>query len=193
MGALLVPLFSLLSNIPGMIGQYFQKKQEIELVKIDNKAKLEIAKQEFITVQAKADSDRAIQALSSTSPFFKHYVFWMLSSPFISCLVGYPEYAQMVFHNLNSLPEWYLLIYTAIIGVIFGIPVPGSVMGNIWEGLKESRQNSREYKLAKINRVALANSIRARSGPMTQAQVDGMDKIVDLIEQDGFGNGDTEK
>lgn len=193
MGALLVPLLGLLSNLPGMVGQYFAKKQELEQLKIETQAKLEFEKQQLAGEIAKADLERAKEALSSTTPMFKHCVFWMLSSPFISCLIGYPEYAQMVFANLNALPEWYLVIYTGIIGVIFGIPVPGTIMGNIWEGIKASRQNSREYKLAKLNRKAVADALRKANGPLTQSQVDGMDKMLDLIEKDGFGNGDDQK
>lgn len=193
MGALLVPLLGLLSNLPGMVGQYFAKKQELEQLKIETQSKLELEKQQLVGEIAKADLERAKEALNATTPLFKHCVFWMLSSPFISCLLGYPEYAQMVFANLNSLPEWYLVIYTGIIGVIFGIPVPGTIMGNIWEGIKNARANSREYKLAKINRKAVADAIRAANGPMSQAQVDRMDKMIDLIEKDGFGNGDDEK
>lgn len=191
MGAFLVPLLGLLSKLPGMVGDYFAKKQEIERLKLETQAQLELEKQKLVSIIAQSDAERAKESLGATTPLFKHCVFWMLSSPFISCLIGYPEYAQMVFHNLNSLPEWYLLIYTGIIGVIFGIPVPGSVMGNIWQGLKDARQNSREYKLAKINRVALANSIRQLNGPLSQAQVEGMDRIVDLIEKDQFGNKDA--
>ncbi len=188
MGALLVPLLALLSKLPGLVGDYFAKRQEIELIKVNTQAQLELEKQKLVAEQARADADRATEALKSTSQLFKHCVFWMLSSPFLSCLIGYPEYAQMVFHNLNALPEWYLIIYTGIIGVIFGIPVPGSIMGNIWEGLKTARANSKEFKLAKINREALANALRSANGPLDQTTVKIMDKVADLIDKDQFGN-----
>lgn len=190
MAAILPVILSLLSGLPGKIGDYFAKKQEIEQLKLETQYKLEVERQKLVAEQARADAERAKESIKATSKFFKHCVFWMLSSPFISCLIGYPEYAQMVFDNLNALPEWYLVIYTGIIGVIFGIPVPGSVMGNIWEGIKRSNNNRKEFQLAKLNRKALADGLRSMNGSLSQSQVDVMDKIIDLIERDNFGNRD---
>jgi hypothetical protein len=176
MGAILPLIFGILSKIPGQIGEYYAKKQELEKLKVETQSKIEHEKQQFAAEMAKADAERATESLKATGQYFKYAVFWMLSSPFISCLLNYPEYAEMVFKNLNALPEWYLIIYTGIIGVIYGIPVPGSVMGNIWQGIKDSREKTREFKLQKLNAKAALDTMRKLvfTKGMTQQQVDAI-------------------
>lgn len=183
--AIFTTLFSLLSGLPGVIGDYFKKKQEIEQQKLNNEYAIEVEKEKLAAQLAQAESDRAEQAIQSTGMWFKYCVFWLLASPFIACLFNYPEYAQHLFSNLNTLPEWYLIIFTGMVGVIWGIPVPGSVMGNIWEGIKEARANSREFKLEKlrINRKQFYDTARQVSGqPLSQQYVAQTEKVFDAID-----------
>lgn len=176
MSAIILALTSALSRLPGVLGDYFQRKQEIQLIKAQTQRDIAVEQQKLAGRIAEADAERAVMAIKSTSRWFKHTVFFLLSCPFIACLIGFPEYAEMVFANLSALPEWYLIMYTGIIGVIYGIPVPGSVMGNIWEGLKQSRANTREFKLQR-ERIRASKPLfdiirRIKKQPLTQEDVD---------------------
>lgn len=150
--AWLAAIPTLLSKITGSVSEYLKHKAELKKIERETERQLALERQKYISELAKNDSERAKEALRSTGKWFKYSVFWLISSPFIACLIGQPWYAEQVFNNLNVLPEWYAVLYTGIIMVIFGIPVPGSVAGNIWEGLKETRRNNKQYKLEKLNR-----------------------------------------
>ncbi len=140
---------SALSGLPGLLGDYFKRKQEIQKIEAETDKLVALKKQDLAAIIAKADVERATAALKATGAWFKYIVFWLIASPFVACLIGFPEYAAQVFENLKALPEWYLIIFTGIVAVIWGIPVQGSIMGHIWDGIKTSVANRRQYKLDK--------------------------------------------
>lgn len=185
MSAILTTVFSLLSDLPGMLGDYFKRKQELEKIKLDTQLQIEHEKQKLAGELAKADYQRAIEGLKSTGQWFKYCVFWMFASPFISCLIGYPEYAERVFQNLEILPADYKMIFFGMIGIIWGIPVPGSIMGNVWEGIKNAMEKRREYKLAKIDRKAYYETIRKfnNNSPIPQKFVDQQEAVFNELEK----------
>lgn len=176
MSAIVLAIVSALSGLPGVLGDYFKRKQEIQIIRTQTMRDIAVEKQKLAGRIAEAEAERAVMALKSTSQWFKQLVFFLLSTPFIAALIGFPEYSAMVFDNLRALPEWYLIMYTGIIGVIYGIPVPGSIMGNIWEGLKQSSANRREYKLERErirSKKPLFDLIRRiKEKPLTQQDVD---------------------
>ena len=174
-------LFSFLGNLLGTLGEYFKKKQDIELANVEVQRQLALANVKAASDQSISADNRAVESLKVTGTNFKYCVFWLISSPFIACLLGQTWYAQMVFANLAALPQWYMLLYSGIIGVIWGIPVPGSVMGNIWEGIKNSAQTRRDYKLekAKINRDAVFASLRKDLKTLNQKTVNIVDHALD--------------
>lgn len=184
MSIILSTLFSLLSNVPGMMGDYFKKKQELESKKLDVQLALEEERLRFAAETAKSDSARAQASLAATGSYFKYCVFWLISSPFIACLIGQDWYATMVFNNLKALPDWYMILYSAIVGVIWGIPVPGSVMGNIWSGIQQASANRRELKLAKFNDKKYFDIIKQLFPKgMNQNQVDIFTKAKEEAQQ----------
>lgn len=151
---------SALSGLPGILGDYFKRKQEIQKIEAETDKLVAIKKQDLAAVIAKADAERAATALKSTGSWFKYIVFWLIASPFVACLIGFPEYAAQVFENLKALPEWYLIIFTGIIAVIWGIPVQGTIMGQVWEGIKTSVANRRQYKIEKtVAKAAIKKNI----------------------------------
>lgn len=167
-----------------MVGDYFKKKQEIEQLKIENEKVFLLKQQEAIKDMQISDNNRAIAGLKATGKYFKYCVFWMISSPFIACLAGHPEYAEQVFKNLEVLPADYRYMYYGIIAIIFGIPVPGSYAGGIWEGIKTAIANRREYKLAKLNRKLYYDTIRKFNGgkPIPQQFVDQQEAVFNEME-----------
>lgn len=187
MGAILTLLFTGLSKIPGVLGDYFKRKQEIQLIKAETDRQLAIEHQKMVAETARADAERATVALGATGMWFKYVVFGMISIPFLSCLIGFPSYATMVFTNLSALPEWYLIMYTSIVAVIWGIPVKGSVMGYIFNGIKDSVQNRRQYKLEKkaLERQDVFEVVKQlREGqPYVQKEVDLINKVIDVYEK----------
>lgn len=199
MGALL----GILAGLPSLISQWINGKQEaakkqadIELTKINNALLIEQEKSKLAAEMARAevqkdseDSNRAKVALQSTGKFFKYSVFWLLSFPFVACLVGFPQYSQYIFDNLGKLPEWYLIIYTSIIAVIWGIPVKGNISGFVVDGIKSSVQNRRDYKLekAKIDREAYYNAMRKKQGYVSSDDVKKQEAIFDELDKQNQG------
>lgn len=169
-------------GVLGQIGDYFRRKDELNKAQLELQNQLLLEKQKMAAELAKADSERATVALGATSHWFKYIVFIMISSPFMACLLNYPDYAQMVFDNLSRLPEWYLIIYTSIIAVIWGIPVKGSIMGFVVEGIKQTRQNQKQYKLQKLNRRIIYEAIRKTDGHVSQDLVNNLEPVLDKIE-----------
>lgn len=184
MSAILMSLFSILSNVPGMLGDYFKKKQEIENQKLNAEFALEIERAKLAAELAKSDYQRASASLQSTGQWFKYCVFWLISSPFIACLIGQQWYALMLFDNLRALPEWYMILYSAIIGVIWGIPVPGSVMGNVWAGMKQAAANHRDYKIAKMDRKLFYDALRKMQGYVSPDDVKKFNHVLDKAESE---------
>ena len=182
MSFILSGLLSLLSGLPTAFGEYFKKKQEIEKAKLDNELQLELERQKYIAQEAASSSDRAKASLKATSPLFKYCVFIMLSSPFAACLIGYNDYANSVFANLEHLPQWYLILYTSIIAVIWGIPVQGNITSMIVDGLKTATANRREFKLAKIDRKAYYDALRLKQGYVSGDDVAKQEKVFDAME-----------
>lgn len=185
MPAILTMLFSMLSGLPGILGDYFAKKQEMQEIELETQRQVMLEKQKLVNEMARADADRATAALGATGMWFKYCVFWMISFPFITCLIGWPQYANYVFHNLSVLPQWYMILYTSIVAVIWGIPVRGNIVGLTVQALKDTVSSSREYRLAKLDRKAYYKAVKDSTGQsVPQSYIDAQDKIFDKMEQE---------
>lgn len=171
-------VFSLLGSLVKPIGEYFKNKSEIRKINAQTEQQIALERQKLAAQIAKADAERATVALGATSAKFKYVVFGLISSPFVATLIGFPEYATSVFDNLRALPEWYMIMYTSIIAVIWGIPVQGSIMNNIFDSMRKSRELRREYKLAKINRKDFYDGLRAAQGFVTEKDVKKFNKVL---------------
>lgn len=178
MGAILALILPLLSKVFGGVTDYFDKKQELEKLKRDAEFELQKANIEMAKELAKSDNERARTALQSTGRYFKYIVFWMISSPFIACLVGQPWYAEMVFNNMNALPDDYRYLYYGLLMVIFGIPTGKDLPTAIINGIKGSIENRRNYKLHKeeikhsLTDKQFFDKLRDIQGYVSQDQVD---------------------
>lgn len=176
-------LFSVFGNIPGMIGDYFKKKQEIEELKVQNQLAIQLEQQKQIGVMAENDSQRAAIMIGATGHKFKYVVFVLISYPFILALFGHASFAKTIFDNLNQLPQWYLVLFTSIVAVIWGIPVQGNIMNMVVEGIKGAVANHRDYKLQKLDKKAYFAALRQVKGTVTDADVKLQDAVLDEMQK----------
>jgi len=167
MPLILSSVFSILSKVPGLVGNYFDKKQQIEKIKIDTAFETEKQRLKSIAEMAVSNNEWAGKALAATGRKFKYAVFLLISLPFISCLVGVPQYAGMVFHNLESLPVWYNIMFTTIVGVIWGT-----------KSIPQISRNVIKYKNRKLNKKAIYDAIRKR-GEVSQELVDELEPLLE--------------
>lgn len=176
-------LLSIFSGVPVMLGDYFKKKQEIEELKLQNQLAIQLEQQKQIGVMAENDSQRAALMIGATGQKFKYVVFSLLSYPFLMALFGHAEIARSLFDNLNALPQWYLVLYTSIIAVIWGIPVQGNIMNMVVEGVKGAIANHRDYKLQKLDKKAYFAALKHVKGTVTDADVKLQDAVLDEMQK----------
>lgn len=175
--AFLTLLFSFLGNLPGAIGTYFQKKQELEQIKLETERQIALAQQQMATQIAEAESQTAMARLGATSPVFKYFTFCMWFGPFVSG-VFVPKFADNIFHNLGLMPDWYVQSCVMIMFAIWGIQVAAPVVANIFSGLGSYLSDKRDYKLEKariVNDKAFYDTLR--TGLFKQGMTDEQVKV----------------
>lgn len=191
MFAMILPaLLGLLGNLPGMIGTYFQTQQQIKLAQITQQQQIQLQILQNQGQAATADSNRAIAIINAQTSYLRTFAYLLIAFPFLCCLVNKPAYAQMVFANLGLLPGWYTLLFTGLSCNMWGIPVPGSLMDGITNGISTAVHNTRAYRLAKngIDPKVYFDAKRAAKGaPLTQADVDEGNKELEEINGDNPG------
>lgn len=185
--AMIVPLIlSLLGKLPGMLGNYFQTQQQIKLAQINQQQTLQLKVLENQGESATADSNRAIAVINSQQSSLRTFAYLILAFPFLCCLVNKPEYAQMVFGNLSSLPDWYTILFAGLSANMWGIPVPGTLMDGITTGISNAVHNNRAYRLAKNGidpKVYFDAKRKAKGAPLTQADVDEGNKELEALNE----------
>lgn len=180
--AIFTALFSLLSSVPGQLGQYFKTKAEIEQVKIQTQKEIALTQLKAATDMSLAETDKSKASLSATSPTFKYFTFFMWFGPFIVGTVA-PSYAHDIFTNLGAMPEWYVQSCMVIMFTVWGITVSKDAVAGIFTNLGSFFASRREHKevMAKIDRKALFDDLKAgifKQG-MSQSQVDVVEKALD--------------
>lgn len=179
-------LAPLLGNIPGLIGQYFNKKADVELANVEYQKALAQAQITQVQEMAKLQLSYQTTALGSTSPIFKQHIFWFLSIPILLSVI-LPASAANMWHNLSLIPESYWTLYSAIVLTIWGIPVASGVVAKAFSGLSEYAYNKQSNKL-EIQKVsgeqykkALFDTIRAVKGPLSPKDVSAISKTLDEL------------
>lgn len=187
MFALLIPL---LAGLPGLIGKYFQQKNDILAAKNAGELQIELAKEQLAGEIAKAQLNLNATIVQSTSSPFKYFTFFMWFGPFMTGLVS-PKFSADIFTNLAGMPEWYVTSCIAIMFTVWGISVSAPVINGIFSGLGDFFTEKRLHKLdmAKVDRKAFYDALRAKQGfvlgddvKIAEAAFDAADKVHD---QDG--------
>lgn len=183
MSAILSTIFSLLSGIPGIVGDYFKKKQELEDKKLDAQLAIELENKKLAAEYARAQFELQKTIVRSTSPYFKYFTFVMWFGPYMLG-VWNKSWGQQIFENMAGMPEWYIQSCVAIMFTIWGIQVSAPVVANIFNGLQDFFRERRTYKLQKLDRKAYYDTIRKLNGgkPLPQQFVDQQEAVFNEME-----------
>lgn len=186
MGAFLLALMPLLGGLTQPLKDYFGYKQKIAVADQEFKLAALKAQSEAIIAQTTADTNQRAAYLGATTQGFRQGTFYFLVCPVILSIV-LPSYAQIMWTNFESIPEWFRVLFVSVYSVIWGLPVAKEYIGGMFASLGNAVSNRREYKLekARINREAVFAGLRKgifQKG-MTQAQVDVISAALDEGEQ----------
>jgi len=180
--ALIAVITALFSKIPGVIGDYFKAKHELNTLKVTTERDIELAKQRAASEIAIAELNRAQATLGATGQNFKYFTFVMWFGPFMLGVL-YPPGAQAVFENLGSMPEWYVQSCITIMFTVWGIAVSAPVISNIFSNLGRFFEQKRQFKLDKVvaDKKAFYDTLRAVQGFVSGDDVKTFDKVLDKL------------
>lgn len=175
----------MLSGIPGAVGRYFEKKQELEQIKLETQKQIALAQQEMAADMARAESETAMSRLNATGQYFKYFTFMMWFGPFISG-VFFPSFSEEIFKNLGLMPIWYVQSCVMIMFAVWGIQVAAPVVAGIFSNLNNFLGERRQYKLekAKIDRKAFYDALRKLKGVITPDDVKQLDIALDEADKE---------
>lgn len=109
-------LLSLLGGLPGILGQYFTTKAQIQLAQIQT------------------DAQMATSQIAMTSSKFKQWMIIILFTPFLMSLLSHTA-TLSIFNNISILPQWYLeecvVVFNTILGINVGLGFVGSMVNHI--------------------------------------------------------------
>jgi len=179
----LLLLLPLLAKIPGMIGDYYSKRLDLEVTKVNTAKEVELAKAQMATDIAKAELANAQQVVLMTSTTFRTVMTCLVFTPFAITMIS-SKWSAVIFANFSLMPAWYSQICLTIILAIYGITVGAPVVKNIFDGLGTYLDGKRNYILekAKINRKVFFDSLR-KDGALSQQEVDEANKALDEAEK----------
>lgn len=184
----LAPLLSILGGLPGVFGEYFNKKADIAKAQLD--AQVAIAQAQVANASAMAEAQLSYQtaAIQATTPIFKQRIFWFLSIPIIMSVV-YPAGAQDLWHNLSLIPQSYWSLYSAVVLTIWGIPVASNLISSVFSGLTNFSADKRADKI-ELQKVAgdqykkaFFDALRSVQGSLTEPEVTNIEKALDKLSQ----------
>lgn len=170
-------IFGFLGNLPGVLGGYFKKKQEIEDKKLDNQLAIQLENTKLAAQVAQSQFELNKTIVAATGSYFKYFTFCIWFGPFV--IGSYSKkYGADIFANWASMPEWYVNSIIAIMFTIWGIQVSAPAVANIFSSLadffKDKRQDKIKLTVAKagLNEKVLADQLRANlfTKGMTQEQ-----------------------
>ena len=184
MTTLLLSLFGLLKNVPGMVGKYFERKQEIQIIKWETEKQLAIEKQKLSAKLAEAEYKRAEASLQATGRWFKYLTFVIWFGPFIAT-IAYPPLGQQIFSNMSIMPAWYLESIMLIMFTIWGISTSAPVVVGIFSGIKQffSERRADKIQMKEVDKKAMFEAIREIQGWVSQQQVKVLDPAMDKYNE----------
>lgn len=178
-------LLPLLAQLPGLIGNYFKQKNDLLTAQNEVQRQIEIAKIDMAKDIATAQLNLNATIIGSTSSYFKYFTFLMWFGPFMVGIVA-PKFSSEIFNNLGIMPQWYVESCLMIMFTVWGISVSAPVVNGIFSGLGDFFTARREYKveLAKVNRKAYYDALRATKGHVTNDDVSEMEKVFNKLDAD---------
>lgn len=161
----------IISLLTGGISNWFQQK------KVESDAKLELAKSnlELIKQQGVDAVESEKNKLAATGQWFKFISYVLLNYPII-ITVWNPSSGKEIFNSIGIIPQWYAMLYVAVVGVIWGLPIASNWMSSVFSNIQDAwslRQDKKIEKIKAVNETKLFASLRKtifKQG-LTQEQV----------------------
>lgn len=145
-----------------------QAEQAVVLAKLA--AEKEIAIQ---TVQAQAELGQT--QINATGPALKYISFAILHAPIV-CALFMPDQAKALFENLAAVPAGFLQLVVLVNCAVWGLPIASNAITSIVSGIGEF---AKSMSMARLSRKAIFEVVKTASGPMTQEQVNLVNKALD--------------
>ncbi len=187
MFALLIPILAML---PGLIGKFFQQKNDIISASNEAQRQIEIAKIDMAKEIAVSQLNLNATIVQATSSYFKYFTFFMWFGPFMAGLVA-PHFSADIFTNLAGMPQWYVESCIMIMFTVWGISVSAPVVNGIFSGLGDFFAAKRDHKLAlaKVDRKAFYDALRAKQGFVLGDDVKMAEQAFDAVDKANEANG----
>jgi hypothetical protein len=184
--------FAAISAILGIVAQpikdYFSYKQkvtetnrELELARIS-------AEKDAIVSGNVAQTSQIDYYLKAINRNFRQGFICFIVIPFFISMLA-PEYAKLMWHNFEAMPEWYRMLLLSVCSLVLGLPVASAAVGQMFSSASKGLEARRNYKLekARINREAVYASLRAseqfKGRGIDQATVDVLEAAMDAGER----------
>ncbi len=197
MWPLITTLAGYLFKSDGIIGKYLDTKAQTAQAKATadlelQRAQIEYAKQEGINV---VESER--NKLNATGQWFKFVSYVLLNYPIVVTIYS-PAKGKEIFENIGIIPQWYAMLYVAVVGVIWGLPVAANWMSSVFQAIQQAWASRQDKKIEKIQALGEATALnldqakkeifdtlkKAANLPgYTQAQVDIINPVLDKVLQ----------
>lgn len=170
---MLSAILGALAQLPGLLGQYFKRKYDLEEIRLETRKQIELEKQKLAAKLALAEQQRQEASLKATGTYFKYFTFVMWFGPYIAQLI-WPPLGQKIFENMLGMPEWYAQSCVTIMFTVWGISVSAPAISNIFSGMHKFFKERRAYTLKKgaLSDKEFFKKLRSIQGYVTQEQVD---------------------
>ncbi len=187
MWALFLPLLTSIFGPEGLITQYAKTKADIRQKEQDYKLAVLDGNIKQVTQQIISDSSDVKNRLEATSQGFKQSQ-WYFFGALIVFSVLLPSKAEIMWHNLNIVPDWIQNTFVAMTLVTWGInPVKNGInwFKDTTSTALENRSNRQIAKIKAFNDAKFFESIRKSMGNgIDQRTVDMLNKGITDAEQE---------
>lgn len=179
LGPILSGLFKPVQDYLNYKNQELSANRDLKLAQI-------AADKEAIISGNQAQTSQIDYYLKAINKGFRQGFICFVVIPFCISMFA-PEYSVIMWHNFESMPEWYRLLLMSVCSVVLGLPVASAIVGQMFSSASKGLEARRDYKLEKfrINRKAMMDVARLKFFPkgMNEAQVAILDEMADAGER----------
>lgn len=167
----LLPLISFLGSLLSPLTTFLKNKADVAAATHELEMAKLAAATDLAKVATQADAATLTAQLGATSSGFKDVTFVLLMIPILlTCF--FPDKGKEIFANLSVVPHYYQYLVLSVYGAIWGIKNVILPVSN----------NSVTKKL--INKQEFFQYLRNAKGPLSDAEVQALDSVLDKVQQD---------
>lgn len=173
---------SVLAKLPGIIGDYFKRKQEIQKIEAETRREIALETKKLAQIVAKSNAERSMAVLKTSTNIFKQVLLSLWLGPLLIVIL-FPSWGVQIFANMALAPPWYIESALILVFNLWGILVAAPTVANVFIGLKQFFREKRIMKVAtspNVDNEALFAVIRSMM-PNNKLTQDQVDKINDII------------